>query len=302
MKTKKQEEEVKNEAPFNPLRNERVVVRYIAKTRGIWGSNPKHILAGGLAEGCVRVFEVPRTSTGSFASILTHKEQDFFEELFGLEDNAMSVHKQGDDNFWVNTNSAGISSVRLTKEDNFLDLSNPEQYIKYKILLAYPNVVASSLQALEDSPMPSYQFVLINEGDEAKKANKSMSAIMEAYKEFGKIEDDADTLRVVIQTLSGKPVSKDVEFLKAECNKYIQANSKLFLSIVKDELLPTKVLIRKAMDKALISNRGGMLYLKSDGTPLCEDNEEPTMNVAAKFLNKPIHQEIKFALEAKVAQ
>ena len=302
MKTKKQEEEVKNEAPFNPLRNERVVVRYIAKTRGIWGSNPKHILAGGLAEGCVRVFEVPRTSTGSFASILTPKEQDFFEELFGLEDNAMSVHKQGDDNFWVNTNSAGISSVRLTKEDNFLDLSNPEQYIKYKILLAYPNVVASSLQALEDSPMPSYQFVLINEGDEAKKANKSMSAIMEAYKEFGKIEDDADTLRVVIQTLSGKPVSKDVEFLKAECNKYIQANSKLFLSIVKDELLPTKVLIRKAMDKALISNRGGMLYLKSDGTPLCEDNEEPTMNVAAKFLNKPIHQEIKFALEAKVAQ
>ena len=60
--------------------------------------------------------------------------------------------------------------------------------------------------------------------------------------------------------------------------------------------------IKKAIEGGLISNRGGMLYLKSDGTPLCGDNEEPTLNIAARFLNLPKHQELKFSLEAKLKQ
>lgn len=45
-----------------------------------------------------------------------------------------------------------------------------------------------------------------------------------------------------------------------------------------------------------------MLYLKSDGSPLCGDNEEPTLSVAAKFLSTPKRQELKFSLEAKLKE
>ena len=31
-------------------------------------------------------------------------------------------------------------------------------------------------------------------------------------------------------------------------------------------------------------------------------NEEPTLNIAAKYLNSPKHQDIKFALEAKLKE
>ena len=65
-------------------------------------------------------------------------------------------------------------------------------------------------------------------------------------------------------------------------------------------MLPTKVLIKRAIEAGLISNRGNYLYLRKDNTPLCEANEEPTLNVAAKYLNSPKHQEVKFALEAKL--
>ena len=79
-------------------------------------------------------------------------------------------------------------------------------------------------------------------------------------------------------------------------------DSKLFLKVITDPMLSNKVLIKKSIEAGLISNRGNYLYLKEDNTPLCEINEEPTLNIAAKYLNSPKHQELKFALEAKLKQ
>ena len=80
----------------------------------------------------------------------------------------------------------------------------------------------------------------------------------------------------------------------------IQADSKIFLKVITDPMLSTKVLIKKAIEAGLISNRGNYLYLRKDNTPLCEANEEPTMNIAAKYLNSPKHQETLFYLQAKL--
>ena len=66
-----------------------------------------------------------------------------------------------------------------------------------------------------------------------------------------------------------------------------------------DKLLSTKVLIRKAVENGLISKRGTFYYLTKENLPLCENNEDPTLNTAAKYLNLPKHQEIKLMLEAK---
>jgi hypothetical protein len=158
------------------------------------------------------------------------------------------------------------------------------------------------LQALTDTPKASYEYVLISEGEETKAAQKNMSATMLCYKEFGKIEDDIDTLRVIIETIDGRPTSSNVklEFLQTKANELIQGDSKLFLKIITDPLLQTKVLIKKSIEGGFISKRGNFLYLRSDNSPLCEANEEPTMNVAARYLNNPKHQEIKFSLEAKL--
>ena len=74
------------------------------------------------------------------------------------------------------------------------------------------------------------------------------------------------------------------------------------MRVITDPMLSTKVLIKKSIEAGLIANRGNYLYLRSDNTPLCENNEEPTLNIAAKYLNSPKHQDIKFALEAKLKQ
>ena len=293
--------EVSEDALVNCLRNERIIVRHVPKLTGMWGNNPKHILAGGMAEGAVRTFVVPRLSSGMFVNVLTDKEKLFLEEVMGLEYNALSVYKKVD-NFWDDSNENGINKVRLTKQDNYLNLADPEDYIRYKILLANKDYIAPSLQALQDAPKATYQFVIISEGEETKVAKSNMSTTMLCYKEFGKVEDDIDILRVIVETIDGRPTSQTakLEFLQTKVNSLIQADSKIFLKVITDPMLSTKVLIKKAIEAGLVSNRGNYLYLRKDNTPLCEANEEPTLNTAAKYLNSPKHQEVKFALEAKL--
>lgn len=297
------EEPTMRKAPkqlINCLRNERVIVRHIPKLSGMI-TNPKHILYGGMADNATKIFTVPRLSSGMYVNVLTDDEKAYLEYIMRLEVNALSIYKKVD-NFWDDSNDKGISRVRLTKQDNYLNLSDPEDYIRYKILLANKNYIAPSLEALQDAPKASYQFVIISEGDETKNAKVNMSTTMKCYKEFGKIEEDADILRVIIETIDGRPLASTskLEFLQTKANDLIQADSKIFLKVITDPMLPTKVLIKKSIEAGLISKRGNYLYLRSDNSPLCEANEEPTLNIAAKYLNNPRHQEVKFSLEAKL--
>ena len=294
IKNKKEVNQTTDKEMINCLRQERILVRHIPKEGGMI-SNPKHILYGGMAENAIRYFTVPKLSSGMYVNVLTDKEKEFLEEVMGLEYNTLSIYKKVD-NYWEN------NMVRLTKQDNVLDLSDPEQYIKYKILLANKNFIAPSLEALTDYPKATYQFVIIAEGEETKTAKDNMSITMKCYKEFGKIENDVDMLRTLVETIDGRPTSANVklEFLQTKVNSLIQADSKLFLKTITDPYLPTKVLIKKAIEAGLISNRGNYLYLRQDNSPLCENNQEPTLSVASQYLNNPKHQDIKLTLEAKL--
>lgn len=290
----KQVAKVEEETIVNCLRNERIIVKHVPKESGIV-RDPKHILYGGMAEGAVRWFTVPRLTSGMYVNVLTNSEKAYLEEIMGLEYNALSIYNKTD-NYWDNI------QVRLTKQDNILNLADPDDFIKYKVLLANKDFIAPSLQDLEDHPKATYQFVIIHENEETNASKKKMNATMQAYMEFGKIQENADILRLIIETIDGRPTSKNskIEFLQEKIGKLIQADAKLFVKVATDPLLNTKVLIKKSIEGGLISNRGGMLYLKADGTPLCEDNEEPTLSIAAKYLNMPKHQELKFSLEAKL--
>ena len=291
---------VAQEDAISCLRNERIVIRHIPKETGIV-SNPKHILYGGMAENAIRTFVVPKLASGMFVNVLTDKEKSFLEEIMGLEYNALSIYKKID-NFWDDANDSGISKVRLSKQDNYLDLSSPEDYIKYKILLANKDFIAPSLKTLSDAPKATYQFVIIAEGDETRTAKDNLSYTMRSYKEFGKVENNIDILRTIVETIDGRPTAPTVklEFLQTKINNLIQADSKLFYNVITDQALETKVLIKKAIEAGIISNRGNYLYLKQDNSPLCETNEEPTLNIAAKYLNSPKHQELKFLIQGKL--
>ena len=297
---KEDKKNIGEEKPLiNCLRNEQVIVRYLPKQSRMV-TNPKHLLFGGMAENATRTFVVPMLSSGRYVNVLTDSEKDFLEELMGLPANALSIYKKVD-NFWDDANEAGISKVTLRKQDNYLNLANVEDYIRYKILLANKEYIAPSLEALETNPKATYQFVILTEDSETQSAKKGMTILMQCYTAYGKIEDNVDALRVIIETLTGVTVHKNTkkEFLQTKANELIQGNSKMFLKIATDPMLQTKVLIRRCIEEGLIAHRGNQYYIKEGNIPMCEDGE-PTLNVAAQWINLPKNQEVKLSLEAKL--
>lgn len=297
VKTEKKEKEL-----INCLSNTRVCVRYILRENGVI-TNPKHVLYGGMAENAKRTFVVPKLSSGVFVNVLTDSEKDYLEHALGLPDNALSVYKK-DDNFWSTATEGGIAFVELKKQDNYLSLSNPMDYIKYKILLANKNLIAPSLQALQDNPKATYQFVIINEGEEAKASKTRMSYTMQCYKEYGKIENNVDIMRFLISAVTGRNVARNtpIEILQTKINSYIQSDAKNFLRLILDPLRDTKVLILTASEEGIISKRGTYYYIKdgNNAVPMCEEGEEPTLSIAARWLSSPRRQELKFNIEDKL--
>ena len=276
---------------ISPLRNERVIVRRLLKEGKI--TNPKHVLYGGMAAGAFKWFTVPMLRNGQLVDVLTKQEKDFLEEAMGLEANALSVHRKVD-NYWSNY------KVKLGKEDTILNLNDPEEYIKYKVLLNNTDQIAPSLDEVSLRPKETYEYVLLHEEEEAKANQKRVNKNIEAYKAFGKLEGDRDKLRTIVEIATSRPQHKTVslEILTDQVDRLIQADANLFLTIAQDPLLDTKVLLKKGRECGAVKVKNDLFY-DSDGKPLC-DAGNATFSVAAEWLNKPKNQGTKLAIEAKI--
>ena len=294
--TRKKNDEMR-EVKVNPLRNERVFVRFVPHENGFAGSNKQHVLYGGRADGAVDTLCVPMLrSTGNYKNILTNEEKDFLEEALGLDYNALSVYKK-EDNYWDNYR------VRIgTKDGLHLNLADPEDYIRYKVLLANSDLVAPSVKERIERPKATYLYEIVRETEETTLENAKMDATMASYKEFGKIESDLDTMRVLCELLDSRPYGQNnkPDFFRSRINALIQADPKTFLNAITDPMLHTKVIIRRATELGKIGKRGDYYYLAADGSPLCETGENPTLAIAARYLNSPAHQDVKFLLESEV--
>lgn len=284
---------------FNPLINKKVVVKIVEKAF-LNITNQKHTLANGMHENSKRSFVVPVNANGTYKSILTKEEQDFFEEYFNLEKGDMSVHKKND-NYWDDKN------VVLGKFDNYLYLNNAEDYIKYKILLANDQVICPSMEDLHKRPKATYMYVLQSD-EEIEKINRETTDLtLKAHLLLGKLQDEKDKLRVIIEELEGKPfattvsssklLDKMISILKSDKNLVM---TKHFIKLCEDKLLDHKVFFRRCVDNSLVANKGSMYYTMDNNMPLCENGQEPTFEKAVMFLANPKHQDLYLKLKAKL--
>lgn len=285
---------IENNEPINPLRNEKVIVRFVPRENDSI-TDRKHVAYGGMMDNSVRGFTVPVLNNGVYKNILTDNEKAYLEEILGLEVNGLSVYNKKD-NYWDNY------LIKLGKQDTILDLSNPEDYIKYKVLLANKETVAPSMKYLREYRKVTYEYVIMEPNEEFNDSRNRVTNTTKCYVEFGTIKDNFDVLRCVIETIDGRPVANNtkIEFLQGKAVDLINSNPKLFLDTITDPLLNTKVIIKKAVEAGLISKRGEYYYLREDGSPMCGPNEDPTFTVAAKYLSMPQNQELKFSIEAKL--
>ena len=284
--------------PINCLRNERIILRFVPSPNALIQTKG-HVLSGGMAEGAKRSFVVPRLRSGQYVNVLTDNEMAYLEQAMRLEKGALSIYNKKD-NFWDDNNAEGIGKVTLFKQDNYLDLSDPIDYIKYKVLLANKDYICPSLQELEDRPKATYQYVIISENAETQMNLSKNDAKMECYMEYGAIRNNADTLRTILEIITGRPIAAQtkLDFLQAKTMDNIEKDPRRFLLTIKDELLPAKVLIKRAVEAGLVTRRNDLYY--HDGQPMCEAGEDSTLTNAAKYLTSVKRQTLKYSLEASL--
>jgi len=298
------EEEKKN--LVNCLKNEKVIVRKLPKRTGVV-QDSNHIMGDGMHENGFRTYCVPKLQKSNvFVNVLTNDEKDYLEYVMGLPKNALSIYRQpAEENYWSTANPNGFSSVTLRKRDNIFDLSKPTDYIAVKVLLTNRDTICPSMEEWEARPKETYEFVIIHENQETKLSQSNTDVTIEAVMRLGKVAEDKDVLRLIVETMMGKKYSEKTtkEWLQTQALDLIKnspKNARMFLSIVNDESLDNKVLIRKAISQGIIADRGGFLYIKDGNVPMCNDGEDPTLVIAAKWLGKPSNQERLFMLQAKL--
>ena len=277
------------------LKNERVTIKFVPREGGLV-TDPKHILYGGLGVNSKRRFVVPVLPSGTYVNILTNSEKDYLEYVMGLPDNSMSVyHKK--DNFWSN------KGITLTKEKVTLDLSDPDDYIKYKILLANKDFIAPSEEVLKTYKKATYQFVITREGEEIESSINSLHTTSKAYMLFGEMKEEIEKLALILELATGKTVtSTDKKLVYAQIEKLVKESPNKFIECAEDDYLDTKLLIKKAVTLGYIRKRGQYYYLTETNQPLCNDKQEPTLKSACEYLNAPKYQEVRFTLEAKLKE
>lgn len=241
------------EAIKSPLKNKTILVRPIYRNGGFLkkGHDGHFLYTGATYEVCIPYSNSQR----QYVDPLTDEERKYFESPEGglaLSPGDLSIYKKKN-NFWEQL------SVILDKTSLTLDLSNPMDYLRYKLLLTDSVHIAPTLA--DKDRKYSYKYVLVDTDDEEQvKANQAYTR-NEAYKQFGKIEDSFDKMLSVCQIYSNtkslpgnKKVSKRTskDALVAIIDEIISEDMNLFLDIVTDPNFSIAAEIEKGLDSKII--------------------------------------------------
>lgn len=238
---------------------------------------------------------LPVLRNGTYKNPLTNEEKEFFEDSewgLGYGKNALSILNR-ENNFWDNF------EFYLGKEVFVLDLENPEDYLKYKVLIACSDIVAKSAKDVKERPRATYKFFLETEEELINDKVEATDIIKQAWAEFFKIENDREKMIKTLTVFGKNPAKNSTDkFLSSELSDIIQeskAGAREFLAVTTDPNFDLKYTIRKGIRVGALVKRNGM-FLTSDGETLGRTEEQ-----CVEFLSQPINQELLIKIESKIS-
>lgn len=266
-----------------------ITVKFIKKNKGMASNvEASHVISGGMLIGSARTFRAPLTRNNTIANVLTTQEKDYIESVTGLN---LSVYGK----FWE------TFKVVLHKEDasNRFDLSNPMDYLAIKLLEALKDEVAPSWS--ERNRKQTYQFAICKQDEEMLESKVKYDSKKEAFKLYGKIEDDKDKLLGVLKLLTNKPISKDstLNWLQHKIEEFIDTMPSQFVNVINDKTFYTKMLLNTGVESGVILKVGNK-YKTLDGLDLSNSGEIATFDNAVNYLDNPLNQEVRTIIETKI--
>ena len=213
---------------------------------------------------------------------LTQEEETWFENKLSLTPGTLSKYNK---DYW------STFFIKVPKEGLVLNLSNPLDYLTYKVLEGDQEVANSEI---EKADSPFARFVITSEMQEAKVEAANFSIKKKAYAAFGKMssEDMRSFLKVYGNTPSD---NASPEWLESQIGKIIDEKPTKFLDIVEDKAFKMKVFIKDCIAKKALKKSGSKYALM--GGDIIGYSLEDTIEYLGKAENQEVYINLKSKLE-----
>lgn len=279
------------------LINELVMIQYIPNYKN--GINDKtHPLYGGLSNKATVGISAPLHNNG-ISKLFTPEELQLLGTAIGEDISPRS-------DFWKefridqNGMKIGMFPIYVGKDGLLLNKKEPEDFIKIRVL-ENANLIARSYDEIKERET-EVRFFMINKKDIHKQEIESISFKRRANQLFGKVEDNKDVLIYLLrQFKKGVDDSQSLEFMQTEVYKEMESQPKIFVGLVEDPFILTKIKLEQYLRYNLIEKVKD-LYYDLEGNKLALDGKINTLSGAAEFLDSGIGSEIKLILDSKLEQ
>ncbi len=278
------ETEVKTKVP-SPLIDKKVVLMPSPR-QGAINDDPKH--KGYFKyDGTKTRFIVPMDiHRGGLINPLTDAERLYFEELLGEDLN--SYKKK--DNFWHKFEVLVTKDDELMRSGFLLDLSNPTDYLRWKVLLTNNDIVAPSWEERLDSG--EYVWALRDLGYTENDRVKKAEIMTDVYSQFKKIQASKTKMfdLLCVFWLQNNKAKRPPEDAKADTyinmiQEIIDNTPQKFLDITKDANYEMKLLVTRALHVGAIQREGMREFTLDSGKFLGKTLSEVVINLTAPEFN-----------------
>jgi len=300
-----------SELVLGSLPNRKVLIKPV-----VWeGWLNKNHSGAWLNDGAVMTITVPLSrGTGELINPLSKEEQEFFEDKSrsGMDFNQgdLSPYKKPDERtgvtpYWYRKEVIVRKPNTIVDTNTVvgqLDLSNPEQYLEYKILKANTGIggiVAKSWEERFDQG--THRIVLVEDGYDSETKARTAEDTIKAYGMFGKISKSQTKCYEFLSVYwlenagSVKPsVDAKIDFMLPQIEDIIKTNPKEFVRIMEDNY----------EDKLMVHNALRLNFIKIYGSTFVLLPEEKPMGTSLKevvlYFKDDRNQEDKLKLLAQI--
>lgn len=239
--------------------------------------------------GCKAGYVVPiDAKRGQLVNPLTEDERIYLEKALSMKEGELSIYRKDKDNFWKSFR------VTLDKEPKVLRLSDPMDYITYKVLLVVPEVAPTWEKRFDSG---EYKFAMVESGYEEREQAKVADIKRKAYGYFNEIEGNREKMIDVLTVYGKKPSSgASKDFLVSAIDSIVSNPSTVgkFIAIMEDKHFEKRLFIENCIEA------GALTRVKTKYSLPGGDTIGNTLDEAIEYLSNKKNSEVYGMLKATV--
>lgn len=197
---------------------------------------------------------------------------------------------------WWRTGDRKLRNVEIVEGRLELDLNNPLDLLKYKILLANEDVIAENKEVAKKFNTGRWDFIMRDAQTVENETAEEALLEANAFDLFNKLKDSKEEMIKALSVIYNKEIrpSTDIKAVTVLLNQEMKKDYKFFIEGMKDPHYDMKFLIRRLLSNRLIE------YNHTYNKYSIEGEVIGNLNDMISYLVNPVNSETLINLETRL--